>query len=380
MSHHTTPSDVANRSTPTGPMALIKQLRTSGLTAIDATSHESLGQVGEGRQPHGLAVDPSGRWGYVPYAGSSELEIIDLHALSVVESVDAVGTAPVGATMTRPGRYLFLSTYGPLLSHDAPGIAVLRTAGRSVEPVAELPVGKTGGIELDARNDVWAALPTEDRVIRVSGTPPFDVAERIEVPAEPQDVVYARDYGLLGINSVGEGAVTFVDVLAGSVLGTVPAPNPRGGTAVPASDRWFLGNTEGDGLTVVDLAAVRDGTGGPGAVTSVPLGTPTAFSDATTDGALLAVDAYEDDRVTFLDPDTLDVIDRVRTGETPRHPRFSPDGRVCYVPNVDADTVSVLDTDAARRNGAEVTEIASVSLPDGAGPAGCFRTDRRRFQ
>lgn len=380
MSHHATGADVAEAESVTGPVALVKQLRGSGLTAIDTKSHESLGRVGQGRQPHGLAVEPSGRWGYVPYAGSSELEVIDLQTRSVAERIETIGTAPVGATLTRTGRYLFVSTYGPLPSHDEPGIVVLRTAGRNVDPVAELPVGKTGGIEVDARNDVWAALPSNDRVIRVSGTPPFDVAERVDVPVEPQDVVYARDYGLVGINSVGAGAVTFVDVLAGSVLGTVPAPNPRGGTAVPASDRWFVGNTEGDGVTVVDLAAVRDGDPGEAAVTRVPLGTPTAFTDATADGALLAVDAYDDDRVAFLDPDSLEVIDRIRTGETPRHPRFSPDGQVCYVPNVDADTVSVLDTDAARRHAGEVTEITTVALPDGAGPAGCFRTDRRSFQ
>lgn len=379
MSHHDIGTDVPPDEPVSGPIALVKRLRGNGLTAIDTTSHESLGQVGQGRQPHGLAVEPTGRWGYVPYAGSSELEVIDLRRLSMVDRVEAVGTAPVGATMTRTGRHLFVSTYGPLPSHDAPGIVVLRTAGRSVDAVAELPVGKTGGIEIDARNDVWAALPTEDRVVRVSGTPPFDLEETIDVPAEPQDVVYAREYGLLGINSVGDGAVTFVDALAGTVLGAVDAPNPRGGTAVPRADRWFVGDTKGDGVTVVDLAAVREGSPGLEAVERVPLGTPTAFTDATPDGSLLAVDAYEDDRVTFLDPATLEVDDRVRTGETPRHPRFSPDGAVCYVPNVDADTVSVLDTAAAARRGGPVTALAEIALPDGAGPAGCFRTDRRSF-
>jgi protein NirF len=379
MSHHATGTDDTAAEPVTGPLALVKQLRGSGLTAIDAGRHRSLGQVGQGRQPHGLVVAPGGRWGYVPYAGSSEVEVIDLHTLSVAERVESVGTAPVGATLTRTGRHLFVSTYGELPSHDEPGIAVLETEGRSVELVAERPVGKTGGIEVDARNDVWAALPAADQVVRVSGTPPFAVETRLEMPTEPQDLVSARDFGLLGINSVGEDAVTFVDVFAGSVLGAVDAPNPRGGTPVPRSDRWFLGDTEGDGVTVVDLGAVRAGSAGPDAVERVPLGTPTAFTDVTPDGSLLAVDAYEDDRVTFLDPETLEVVDRVRTGETPRHPRFSPDGEVCYVPNVDADTVSVLDTAAAGRQGGQVRELAEVVLPDGAGPAGCFRTDRRSF-
>ena len=132
-------------------------------------------------------------------------------------------------------------------------------------------------------------------------------------------------------------------------------------------------------MTAIDVTAVRAGVGGSldDAADRVALGTPTAFTDATPDGAVLAVDAYEDDRVTFLDPATLDVVARVRTGETPHHPRFSPDGRVCYVPNTDADTVTVLDATQLRGDDPAAPVVTTIDFPDGSAPSGCFRTDRR---
>lgn len=359
-----------------GPIALIKQLRSEGFTAIDASEHEPLGQVGAGRQPHGLVVDPSGRFGYVPYAGSNEVEVIDLDALAVADRTDRVGAAPVGAALTRTGRYLLVSTYGDLPESGRPGIAVVRADSDTIGYVDELPVGKAAGIVVGPRNDCWIALRERDEVVRIAGSPPFSELSRIEVPESPQDLAYASDYGLLAVNCVDGDAVTFVDALSADVVGSVPAPNPRDGTAVPACGRWFVGDTDGDGMTAIDLGAIRSGPTDERVAEHVPLGTATAFSDVTPDGTLLAVDAYEDDRVTFLDPAALDAVARIDVGPTPRHPRFSPDGRTCYVQSVDGDTVTVIDVTAVRTGGQDPI-AATIDLPEGAGPAGCFRTDRR---
>ena len=381
-----TPGDAdANRATrpAAGPLALVKHLRGEGFTVVDAARHERLGTVGEGRQPHTLAVHPGGRWGYVPYMASSDLEVVDLWTLSVVDSLgngDA-GTAPVGAALSNTGEHLFVSCYGSLPTVETPGLAVFETGdGSDLALVEELPVGQAGGVVVDPADDVWVALKSEDAVVHLSGDPPFGERERFAVPERPQDLAFAPDYGLLAANSAGGDAVTFFDVLAGDRLATVHAPNPRGGTAVAAADRWFVGDTEGDGVTAIDLAAVRAGGSDPAeAATSVELGTPTAFTDARPDGRLLAVDAYEDDRVAFLDPVSLDVAARVRTGGTPHHPQFSADGAVCYVPNEDDDTVSVLDTSGTvAGDDVDVTRVTDVPVPEGAAPSGCYRTDRRR--
>jgi DNA-binding beta-propeller fold protein YncE len=356
------------------PLAFVKHLRGEGFTVIDAERHRLLGRVGEGRQPHALEARPGGRWAYVPYMASNALEVVDLRTLTVADRVESVGTAPVGAVLTRTGSHLFVSTYGGLPGSDRPGVAVLRTDDDRVEPVERLPVGKAAGLAVDVRNDVWIALKEADELVRVSGTPPFEERDRFAVAGGPQDLAYEPAYGLLGVNNADAGSVTFVDTLEATVLGSVPAPNPRGGTAVPAWDRWFVGDTDGDGVSAVDVDAVRRGETGPEALESVSLGTPTAFTDATADGELVVVDAYDDDRVAFLDPGTLEVVARVAIGSTPRHPRFSADGGTCYVPSVDDDAVTVVDVDAIRDDRDPV--VTEIDLPDGAGPAGCFRTDR----
>lgn len=374
--HTERPSPVAT------PLALVKHLRGEGLSVIDATRHETLARVGQGRQPHALAVHPSGRWGYVPYMGSNVLEVVDLWTLSVVDRLDRVGTAPVGAALSRTGNYLFVSSYGSLPDHDSPGLAVFETSpDGGLALVDQLRVGKAAGVVVDVRNDVWVALKDENEVVRMDATPPFAETDRFPVPGDPQDMAYAPAYGLLGVNNVSNGSVTFLDALAGDRLATVPAPNPRGGTAVPAADRWFVGDKEGDGVTAIDLRAVRSGAGEriDDATERVTLGTPTAFTDVTPDGALLVIDAYEDDRVTFLDPADLDVVARVRTGSSPHHPRFSADGRVCYVPNMDDDSVTVLDTSTARDDSEGISKITDIAMPEGSAPSSCFRTDRSEF-
>ncbi|WP_200531881.1 hypothetical protein [Halorubrum sp. LN27] len=359
---------------PEGPLAFVKRLRSPGLAVVDATAHEVVGRVGSGRQPHGLVRSPDGRYGYVPYMGSNELEVVDLRRLTVANRVEAVGTAPVGAAATRGGRHLFVSTYGPLPSGDVPGVTVLRTDGAEVSVAAERPVGKAAGIVADARDDVWVVAADADEVVRIDGSPPFEVRDRLPVAAGPQDLTYSPAYELLGVNCADGDRVTVVDALDRRVLGSVPAPNPRGGTVLTAYDRWIVGDTEGDGVTAIDAAALRDGETGPASVERVSLGTPTAFTDATPDGRLVAVDAYADDRVAFLNPETLSVVGRVPVGETPRHPRFGADGAVCYVPSVDGDRVTVVET-AAVGTGRDPV-IATVPFEDGVAPAGCFRTDR----
>ncbi|WP_128903683.1 beta-propeller fold lactonase family protein [Halorubrum amylolyticum] len=374
MSRTDTDPTADESAAPRGPLAFVKRLRAPGFAVVDATTHEPVGRVGSGRQPHGLVRSPGGRYGYVPYMGSNELEVVDLRRLTVANRVETVGTAPVGAAATRGGRHLFVSTYGPLPSGDDPGVIVLRTDGEELAVAAERPVGKAAGIAADARDDVWVVAADADEVVRIDGSPPFEVRDRFSVAAGPRDLTYSPAYGLVGVNCVDGDRVTVVDALDGRVLGSVPAPNPRGGTVVPASDRWIVGDTEGDGVTAIDAAALRDGETGPAAVDRVSLGTPTAFTDATPDGRLVAVDAYADDRVAFLDPDALSVVDRVPVGETPRHPRFGADGRVCYVPSVDGDRVTVVETAAVGTDGDPV--VATVPFEEGVAPAGCFRTDR----
>jgi protein NirF len=364
------------------PLALVKQLRGEGLVVVDADRHERITTIGSGRQPHALARHPRGRWGYVPYMGSNTLEVVDLHEVEIVDRVPSgeAGTAPVGAATTRDGEHLFVSTYGALPDHDAPGVTVFETAaGGALDRVAQLPLGKAAGIVADATNDIWVALTDADAVVRCSGTPPFEERDRLAVPDGPQELVYSRISQLLAVNAVDDDSVTFIHPGPAAVQGTVPAPSPRGGTIAPAADRWFVGNTEGDGVTAIDLTAVRYGGGDwlHGAATPIPLGTPTAFTDLAPGGDVLAIDAYDDDRVTFLDTEALEPCCQVRTGGSPHHPRFSADGNTCYVPCTDEDTVVVIDTSPLRSGSGELSVIERIDLPDGVGPSGCFRTDRR---
>jgi protein NirF len=363
------------------PLAVVKHLRGDGLSILDAHQHDHLGHVGAGRQPHSLALHPNQRWLYVPYMGSNSLEVIDKWTLSVQRTLDEseTGTAPVGAEVTRNGAYLFISTYGDLPEEHTPGLAVFEiTQDGNVEPIAQLPIGKAAGLAIDIKNNVWVALNDADQVLHIRGEPPFQTLDTFSVPGDPQDIVYSPGYGLLGINNVEAGCVCFIDTLDQSMLGTTPAAHPRGGSIDPTVDQWFVGNTEGDGITAIDLDCVRPATKQRmrNASNQIPLGTATAFTDVIPGGGVLVVDAYDNDRVTFVDTGTFESTTQIQTGGSPHHPRFSGDGRTCYVPSIDADTVTVIDTHAIKHSPEDVAVESVIDCPSGSGPSSCFRTDR----
>ncbi|SFC35818.1 DNA-binding beta-propeller fold protein YncE [Halobiforma haloterrestris] len=363
-------------SVPPDDLAFVKLMRDTGVAAIDVRSGDHVATVGDGRHPHGLAVAPGGGRAYVAFAGSSTVEAVDLGSLSTVERTDAVGTAPIGIEASRDGRYLFVTGYGELPDGDEPGLTVLRTIesadgeATALEPVATRAIGKCAGAVVDRSGDLWVALKADDAVVRMDAEPPFEVRDRFSVPGDPQDLAYAPAVGLLGVNNVEDGSVSFLDLERRELVGTVDAPNPRGGVVSAAHDRWFVGDTEGDGVTVIDVA------GEPTPLERVSLGTPTAFPDVTPDGGYAVVDAYEDDRVTFLDVETLEPVARVRTGPEPRHPRFGADGRRCYVPNVSGDSFSVLDTrPLVRTTERSPTVETTIELPEDSAPSSCFLTE-----
>lgn len=356
-------------------LAFVKLMRSSGFAVIDTVAERHVETVGAGQHPHGFAVHPTGRWAYFAYASSGTVEVIDTRTLDVVDTTDAVGTAPIGIECSRDGRRLYVTAYGALPDTEEPGLSILQTNARTtgeLEPLAHRPIGKCAGIVVDAADDLWIAMKDDDEVVRMRGGPSFECADRLSVPGDPQDVAYAPEYRLLGVNNVEDGSVSFVDIGDRQLLATVDAPNPRGGVVSRATDRWFVSDMEGDGLTVVDLSA-----GTPTRADRVSLGTPTAFADVAPGGEYAVVDAYDDDRVTFLDTRRLEPVARVRTGETPRHPRFSADGHRCYVPNVDGDSFTILDTSVLfEQDTPEPTVRTHIELPENSSPSSCFLTER----
>lgn len=370
MSQH--PPTTRERTNSQRGLAFVKLMRANGFAVVDVVAERSLGTVGEGRHPHGLAFHPSGQWAYLAYASSGTVEVLDTNTLEIVNRFVDVGTAPIGIACTRDGRYIFVTAYGDLPGTENPGLSILRTNARlsgELSTVDHRPIGKCAGIVVDASNDLWVAMKDDDELLRIAN-PSFNISDRFSLPGDPQDLAYAPGYGLLGVNNVEDGSVSFVDVRTPEVLGTVPAPNPRGGAVSPSTDRWFVADTNGDGLTVVDVAGET-----PTLVDHISLATPTAFADVAPGGDYLVVDAYDDDRVAFVDTHTLSVIARVQTGPTPRHPRFSADGQRCYVPSVDDDTFTILDT-SGLVDDKKPTVREQIDLPDDSSPSSCFLTER----
>lgn len=348
------------------PLALVKLMRGDAVAVVAPERGECLATVGSGEHPHAVAVDPSGRWAYLVFAGSGTVEVLDLESRSIVAH-ETVGTGPIGASLSADGGRLFVTSYGNLRRADEPGVTVLETTPASGTPTVtrEIPLGKAAGSAVDTAGGLWVALKTADEVARVDTASEL-VTDRIEVPAAPQDVTYAPADGLLGVNCVDGEAVAFIDIDRRELLETVPTPAPRGGAVSAVHDRWLVGDTDGDGVTVVDI-----GGDVPTPAGRTELGTPTAFVDVHPTGEYAVVDAYDDDRIAFLRLPDGEVLTRVTVGETPRHPRFSPDGTRCYVPSVDDDHLAVVDTASLSATDRPPRTTDRVPLPADSAPSSC---------
>jgi YVTN family beta-propeller protein len=105
--------------------------------------------------------------------------------------------------------------------------------------------------------------------------------------------------------------------------------------------KLYVDNTDGDSVSVIDLAARK-------VVHEIPVGRHPHGLGVSPDGRRLYVSVEDTHRVAVIDTTTDQVINAIRTTGRPNQLAVTPDGRFVYVAIADRGVADVIDTAAGK--------------------------------
>ncbi len=269
-----------------GPAHRLYIARADRVEVVDTTTGKLVGTIGGMHRTHGIALDPSGRFGYITDGDGNAVILFDRSTLATVESIPG-GSGPDGI--------IFEPATNTVWAFDGHGrtATVIDAATHKVVATVPLP-GKPEAPAVDGQGTVYDNLEDKSEVIRIDARTKTITATWPAGCESPSG---------LGIDAAGQHLFPVCDGNKMSVIDTNTGKvvtNPSigdGPDAAGFSDAHHLAfATSGDGiLSVVDA--------------SVP-GYPTIESLSTEKGA----------RTMAYDPTT----DRVYTVTAEFGPRPAP--------------------------------------------------------
>ena len=162
--------------------------------------------------------------------------------------------------------------------------------------------------------------------------------------------------------STSGGVLAIVDPATGKVIDRIPiAEDPHGLTASPDGRFAFIAHSNGNSVSVIDLAARKE-------LHRVQLGTGSEPHDIQVSGGKVyfTVEGYK--AVARYDPATRTVDWWQGTGQNGTHMMaVSKDGNRIFTANNTGNSVSVLERAAGNASSWNVTTIPAGKLPEGIG-------------
>lgn len=358
---------------PTDRFALVKNASSGHFSAVDLAAGEVVADVGRGRYPHTATFHPDGRHAYLLYLSSAHLAVLDLPTLEPTATIDDLGTAPVGSTLTPDGDYLFVGTMGDLPGGDGSGVVAHRIGDDAVpERVGSNPLGQCAGMQVGPDGLLYVALKHRDEVVALTPDADLDVVARYPVGAGPHDLYPVPDTDLLAVNNADAAVVSFVATEEGTVTNVETGENPHGiAFAYGDAGRFAVFPAREDTrVAAVDVDALAAGDEPDARFVDVE--TTTGFAASTPDGRYVVVDSYDASHVTIVEMASMEVAGRVDVEGEPLHVVFSRDGSECYVGNMATSSLAVLDTSSLAADSPEDVTLARRIEGLGEQPSGIF--------
>ena len=259
-----------------------------------------------GAQPMSVAVSPTAPVAFVANSADGTVTEIDTSSNSVVDGPVTVGTNPSGVVYTPDGTFAYIANAG------SGSVTAIKTATLGTQSVVVGGIPRAVAITPDGAYAYVANANGTVNVIKTSTN--SVVGSPITVGGNPRDIAIAT-----------------------TPLGTYAYVADEGGTTVKA----------------INTAT--------GAVTFIPVGSPTFGVAITPDGSRAYVTNYYTNTVTVINTATNTVSGSIPSVSSPWDVALSPNGEVAYVTNMSADTVTVIDT----ATNTVITTIAVGHTPRG---------------
>lgn len=285
--------------------AYVANLGSNNVSVIDTGTSGIVAMIPVGDNPNGLAATLDGRLVYVTNFLSDDVSVIDTRSNTVIATV-SVGSGPVGIAVTPNGTAAYVTNRG---SNTVSVIDVARNVvtatigvGSGPDAIAIVPSGAAAYV-----TNSFSKMPGTVSVIDTASNA---VTAIIEVGRNPNRVAITPDGAFAYVTNFRSWNVSVIDTAAGAVTTTIPLFGRPSGVAV---------NPNGAELYLVTLGG----------------------------------------RVELIDTDTNALEADVAVGDSPYGIATTRDGRLAYVANFGAGSVSVIDLGA---------ESATTNVPVGDKP------------
>ena len=315
--------------------------------------------IGVGGRPSGAAISPDGSTAYISNPGTGTIDIIDLEAGQLVQSIDvAAGVQPPVLNLAGTRLYATTQADANLLIIDTAAGSVLSQVKVGTQPTA--PVLSRNGKSLFIANTGSGDVSIID-VASGTVTRTIPVGSRPLSPTQGTGSQYAPLDGLLFVTNAGDETLSTIDLSTGQQV----AEDGLGGSPTRAAVSPFLG-------VINDMVYVSDTSDGTvtildqergGSAATVRVGSRPSTPVASVDGTALFVANNGSDSVSVIDTERSPtrITTTIPVGDGPTTPLLSPNGRILFVPATSGSSITAIDTSTLRVRGTYLTGRNPVS-------------------
>lgn len=327
-----------------------EQSQDEGGGAADTAEPTAAAETAAGPTPGTTDVPPTAATTPVIEAGPSTPPVVAPAPAVAIPSI-AGDPIPVGATpgyvaITPDGRYAYIANRG------AQVVTVLDTTINKVTATIPIAAGPPQFIAFSPDGSrAWVSVYNDDKTINlvdVINTRTTQALTEIPVEKKPYALAVTPDGTSVWVPSHDAGALDIIDVASGTVAQTLPvAKNPHWVAFSPDGQTAYLANHESNVLSVIDVPSRAT-------VATIPVGTSPHSVAVSPDGTQVVVVCFDSNDVYFIDTASRQVVGTTPVGTNPQDISYSADGAYLYTANVQSNSVSVIDA---------ATRLVTATIP-----------------
>ncbi|WP_263354955.1 YncE family protein [Acidicapsa acidisoli] len=213
---------------------------------LDSTSGKSIGAITGLKGTHGVALDDSGKYGYISDGGANEVVVFDRASLQKVASIPA-GTNPDGIAFEPVTKTVWA------FNGRSKDVTVIDTATQKVIATVPLP-GRPEFPVADGKGEIFDNIEDKNSIVRLDAKAPKVTATWSIAPCESPSGLAIDRAGRRLFAVCDEKKMAVVDANTGKVIAT-PAigDGPDAAGYDPKTKLAYSSNGDGT-LTVVDAS------------------------------------------------------------------------------------------------------------------------------
>lgn len=284
-----------------GSFAFITNQSSSDLSVLDLDNRREISRIPVAGKPAGIAVNSSLNAFYTVSPDSKTVRRFSM-ATCKIEAVAELPGGPMGVAVAPQTGLLFVS--------DWYNARIFVLDAKDLTQVGELTTGGAPAGLVVARDGSWLASADRDsNQVSIFNLPDQTLRARIPVGERPFGIA-VDPQGRIHAANVGTNDVTIIDPQTASVVATVPVGNRPYGVAF-ANGRAFTTNQYADTVSVYRLSDFKRES-------VLEVGEYPEGIDETPDGNLIVSTNWFSNTVSLIDPNSLEVIGEIETGDGPR--------------------------------------------------------------